>query len=136
MPKAAYDQLRLYLMLAHPQHMEPACLSRTLMREWSQRDRVSAGFWQANGPTLLAYYGSGLIAHRQWKLRVDEELVSQSTTLLLRHLGTQNSDAMLYQNMLARVAHQFADLGLTDMTGDTDVSRLFFTDELVPGMLT
>ncbi|EFH9619066.1 type VI secretion protein VasK, partial [Escherichia coli] len=93
-------------------------------------------FWQANGPTLLAYYASGLIAHPQWKLTVDEELVSQSRTLLLRHLGTQNSDAMLYQKMLARVAHQFADMRLTDMTGDTDVSRLFFTDEVVPGMFT
>ncbi|HBA8014736.1 TPA: type VI secretion protein VasK, partial [Escherichia coli] len=136
MAKAAYDQLRLYLMLAQPQHMESAWFSRTLMREWPQRDGVSAGFWQANGPTLLAYYASGLITHPQWKLTVDEELVSQSRTLLLRHLGTQNSDAMLYQKMLARVAHQFADMRLTDMTGDTDVSRLFFTDEVVPGMFT
>lgn len=136
MAKAAYDQLRLYLMLAQPQHMEPAWFSRTLMREWPQRDGVSAGFWQANGPTLLAYYASGIITHPQWKLTADEELVSQSRTLLLRHLGTQNSDAMLYQKMLARVAHQFADMRLTDMTGDTDVSRLFFTDEVVPGMFT
>ncbi|ENC0693140.1 IcmF, partial [Escherichia coli] len=95
--------------------------------EWPQRDGVSAVFWQANGPTLLAYYASGIITHPQWKLTADEELVSQSRTLLLRHLGTQNSDAMLYQKMLARVAHQFADMRLTDMTGDTDVSRLFFT---------
>ncbi|EER9149345.1 TPA: ImcF-related family protein, partial [Escherichia coli] len=104
--------------------------------EWPQRDGVSAVFWQANGPTLLAYYASGIITHPQWKLTADEELVSQSRTLLLRHLGTQNSDAMLYQKMLARVAHQFADMRLTDMTGDTDVSRLFFTDEVVPGMFT
>ncbi|EIE5228395.1 IcmF, partial [Escherichia coli] len=48
MAKAAYDQLRLYLMLAQPQHMEPARFSRTLMREWPQRDGVSAVFWQAN----------------------------------------------------------------------------------------
>ncbi|HHY7368066.1 TPA: ImcF-related family protein [Escherichia coli] len=136
MAKAAYDQLRLYLMLTQPQHMEPAWFSRTLMREWPQRDGVSAVFWQANGPTLLAYYASGIITHPQWKLTADEELVSQSRTLLLLHLGTQNSDAMLYQKMLARVAHQFADMRLTDMTGDTDVSRLFFTDEVVPGMFT
>ncbi|ENC0420381.1 type VI secretion protein VasK [Escherichia coli] len=116
MAKAAYDQLRLYLMLAQPQHMEPAWFSRTLMREWPQRDGVSAVFWQANGPTLLAYYASGIITHPQWKLTADEELVSQSRTLLLRHLGTQNSDAMLYQKMLARVAHQFADMRLSDVT--------------------
>ncbi|HEL8024421.1 TPA: type VI secretion protein VasK [Escherichia coli] len=136
MAKSAYDQLRLYLMLAQPQHMEPAWFSRTLIREWPQRDGVSAGFWQANGQTLLVHYATGLVAHPQWKLTADEELVSQTRTLLLRHLGTQNSDAMLYQKMLARVAHQFADMRLTDMSGDTDVSRLFFTDEVVPGMFT
>ncbi|EPV5779970.1 ImcF-related family protein, partial [Escherichia coli] len=72
MAKAAYDQLRLYLMLTQPQHMEPAWFSRTLMREWPQRDGVSAVFWQANGPTLLAYYASGIITHPQWKLTADE----------------------------------------------------------------
>ncbi|MCZ6333786.1 IcmF, partial [Escherichia coli] len=56
MAKAACDQLRLYLRLAQPQNMESAWFSRTLMREWPQRDGVSAAFGQANGPTLLAYY--------------------------------------------------------------------------------
>src|SRR5699024_4392974 len=125
MAKAAYDQLRLYLMLAQPQRMEAAWFSRTLMREWAQRDGVSAAFWQASGPRLLAYYASGIITHPQWKLTTDEELVSQSRALLLRHLGTQNSDTMLYQKILARVAQQLADLHLSDMSGDIDLVRFF-----------
>lgn len=38
--------------------------------------------------------------------------------------------------MLAQVANQYADLHLADMTGGTDASRLFTTDEVVPGMFS
>ncbi len=38
--------------------------------------------------------------------------------------------------MLAQVANQYADMRTADMTADTDASRLFSTDEVVPGMFT
>ncbi len=72
----------------------------------------------------------------QWQLAADEGLVTQVRTLLVRLTGVQNSDTTLYQKMLAQVANQFADMRLADMTGDTDASRLFTTDEVVPGMFT
>ncbi|TNL06667.1 type VI secretion protein VasK [Kosakonia cowanii] len=136
MARVAYDQLRLYLMLAQPQRMEPAWFSRTLMREWPQRDGIAQGFWQANGHSLLAFWGAQSAAHPQWQLAADEGLVTQARTLLVRLTGVQNSDTTLYQKMLAQVANQFADMRLADMTGDTDASRLFTTDEVVPGMFT
>ncbi|HCM9559929.1 TPA: type VI secretion protein VasK [Enterobacter cloacae subsp. cloacae] len=136
MAKAAYDQLKLYLMLAYPQRMEPAWFSRTLMRDWPQREGVAQGIWQAKGPDLLAFYGAQSAAHTQWQLPADDGLVSQARTLLVRLMGVRNSDATLYQKMLSQVAHQYADMRLTDMTGDTDAARLFTTDEVVPGMFT
>lgn len=38
--------------------------------------------------------------------------------------------------MLKRVASNWPDLTLADMTGDTDASTVFSTDEVVPGMFT
>ncbi|MCZ5660466.1 hypothetical protein O5623_17665 [Escherichia coli] len=86
---------------------------------------MSAAFWQANGPTLLAYYASGIITHPQWKLTADEELVSQSRTRCFAIWEHRTAMPCCIRKCCARVAHQFADMRLTDMTGDTDVSRLF-----------
>jgi type VI secretion system protein ImpL len=136
MAKTTYDQLKLYLMLAQPQHMDAGWFSTVLLREWQQREGVSDGVWLANAQTLLAFYGAELSSHPQWKLSADEGLISQARTLLVRQMGVRNSDTTLYQKMLAQVAHQYADMRLADMTGDTDASRLFTTDEVVPGMFT
>ncbi|MDE4080806.1 ImcF-related family protein [Enterobacter sp. A-8] len=136
MAKAAYDQLKLYLMLAYPQRMEPVWFSRTLMRDWPQREGVAQGIWQAKGLDLLAFYGAQSAAHTQWQLPANDGLVSQARTLLVRLMGVRNSDATLYQKMLSQVAHQYADMRLADMTGDTDAARLFTTDDVVPGMFT
>ncbi len=51
-------------------------------------------------------------------------------------MGQRNSESTLYQKMLAQVANQYADMRPADMTADTDASRLFSTDEVVPGMFT
>ncbi|WP_039058498.1 ImcF-related family protein [Enterobacter sp. Bisph1] len=134
--KEAYDQLKLYLMLVNPQRMEPEWFSSTLMQTWPQRNVVSAGIWHANGPSLLSFYATQSIANPQWRRAPDNGLISQSRTLLIRQMGMRNSESTLYQKMLAQVANQFADMRLTDMTGDTDAARLFMTDETVPGMFT
>jgi len=136
MAKGAYDQLKVYLMLVNPQRMEPEWFSRTLMLTWPQREGVPAGFWQANGPSMLSFYGAQFIANPQWRWGADDALISQSRTLLVRQMGMRNSESTLYQKVLAQVANQFADMRLTDMTGDTDAARLFMTDETVPGIFT
>lgn len=94
-------------MLVYPQRMEPVWFSRTLMRDWPQREGVAQGIWQAKGPDLLAFYGAQSAAHTQWQLPADDGLVSQARTLLVRLMGVRNSDATLYQKMLSQVAHQY-----------------------------
>ncbi|WP_460196106.1 ImcF-related family protein [Klebsiella variicola] len=136
MTKTAYDQLKLYLMLARPERMDAAWFAGALMREWPQRSGVADGVWQGSGPSLLAFYAASLASHPQWRLPVDDGLVSQVRTRLIRQLGQRNSESTLYQKMLAQVANQYADMRLADMTADTDASRLFSTDEVVPGMFT
>ncbi|WP_204319184.1 ImcF-related family protein, partial [Escherichia coli] len=84
MTKTAYDQLKLYLMLARPERMDAAWFAGALMREWPQRSGVADGVWQGSGPSLLAFYAASLASHPQWRLPVDDGLVSQVRTRLIR----------------------------------------------------
>ncbi|MEX3021790.1 ImcF-related family protein [Kluyvera sp. STS39-E] len=136
MAKSTWEQLKLYLMLARPEHMDAAWFSSALMSDWPKRDGVKDGAWQGMAPSLLSFYGTQLIAHPEWKLRADEGMVSQARSLLVRLMGVRNSESTLYQKMLSQVAHLYVDMRLEDMTGDTDVSRLFSSTEVVPGMFT
>lgn len=136
MAKTTYDQLKLYLMLARPEHMDAAWFSSALLHDWPKRDGVKVGVWQGVAPSLLSFYGAQLVTHPDWKLRGDENMVSQARSLLVRLMGVRNSESTLYQNMLSQVAHLYVDMRLEDMIGDTDASRLFSTTEIVPGMFT
>nr|WP_313050377.1 ImcF-related family protein [Atlantibacter subterranea] len=134
--RSTYDQLKLWLMLARPEHMNATWFSTTLMHDWPKRDGVRDGIWQGMAPSLLSFWGAQLVTHPQWKLDDDESMVSQARSLLVRLMGVRNSESTLYQKMLSQVAHLYVDMRLEDMTGDTDASRLFSTTEMVPGMFT
>ncbi|MEG2430151.1 MAG: ImcF-related family protein [Acinetobacter sp.] len=136
MAKATYDQLKLYLMLARPEHMDASWFSASLMQAWPQRAGVTTSIWQGVAPSLLMFYGAQLVTHPQWRLRADESLIYQARSLLVRLMGMRNSESTLYQKMLSQVAHLYVDMRLEDMTGETDAARLFSTDEIVPGMFT
>ncbi len=134
--KAAYDQLKLYLMLARPDRMDAPWFSETLIQVWPQRAGVADGFWHGTGPSLLSFYATSLAAQPKGAVQADDSLVVQIRTLLVRQMGRRNSESTLYQTMLTSVVNQFADLRLADMTGDTDAALLFSTDEVVPGVFT
>ncbi|RAU52851.1 type VI secretion protein VasK [Pseudocitrobacter sp. RIT415] len=136
MAKTTWEQLKLYLMLAHPEHMDAAWFSSVLLHDWTNRDGVKDAVWQGVAPSLLSFYGAQLVAHPEWKLRADENMVSQARSLLVRLMGVRNSESTLYQKMLSQVARLYVDMRLEDMTGDTDAARLFSTTEIVPGMFT
>lgn len=134
--KPAYEQLKLYLMLARPEKMDATGFGSALLHDWQQRSGVPDSLWQGSGPALLDFYARNLSQHPAWRLKLDENLVSQVRTRLIRQMGARNSESSLYQKMLAQVANQYADLRLSDMTGDTDAERIFTTDAVVPGMFT
>lgn len=134
--KPTYNQLKLYLMLARPDKMEAPWFTTELLKTWPQREGVKSGFWQGSGVDLLKYYATALPHHPKWKLMADNDLVNDVRTILVRQIGVRNGEASLYQKMLAQVSHQYADLRLQDMVGDTEASMLFDTEEVVPGMFT
>ncbi|WP_387795606.1 ImcF-related family protein [Photorhabdus sp. RM125S] len=134
--KAAYAQLKAYLMMARPEKADAAFMSRVLMESWPHRAGVRDGLWQNTGASLLRFYAQHLPQHPVWKIIADAGLVSEVRQILLNQQGQRNAEATLYQHLLQQVAHSYGDLSLAQMTGATDASRLFSTNKVVPGMFT
>lgn len=134
--QAAYDQLKVYLMLARPEKAEAVFFSKNLMTNWPQREGSPAGQWRDIGPTLLTFWAGNLPAHPQWKITPDRQLITAVRQILLKQIGQRNAEASLYQDMLKRVANHYPDMALAQMVGETDPSTLFDSEERVPGMFT
>ncbi len=132
----AYDVLKSYLMMARPDKADAEWLAKNVLKVWPKRQGVPDGTWQTLSPKLLSFYAQNLPAHPDWKIKPDAELVATVRQILLKHIGQRNAESGLYQDMLKRVASNWPDLTLADMTGDTDASTVFSTDEVVPGMFT
>ena len=131
-----YNVLKSYLMMARPDKADPEWLAKNVLKTLPKRQNVPDGTWQALAPKLLSFYAQNLPAHPEWKIKPDAELISTVRQILLKQIGQRNAESGLYQEMLKRVASNWPDLTLADMTGDTDASTVFRTDEVVPGMFT
>lgn len=134
--KPGYDQLKAWLMMAHPEKADGAFYAQTMKDVQPTRTGISTGLWQSLSPDLWAFYISGLPQQSQWKLTPDAQLVSQSRQVLLQQIGHRNAESSLYEDMLKSVHRHYADVSLEDMTSGTDARRLFTSDEVVPGMFT
>lgn len=132
----AYDVLKSYLMLARPDKAEAGWLAKNMLKAWPKRQGMSDGAWQEMAPKLLGFYAQNLPSHPEWKIKPDAGLVTTVRQILLKQIGQRNAESGLYQDMLKRVASNWPDLTLADMTGDTDASTVFSTEEVVPGMFT
>lgn len=131
-----YDVLKSYLMMARPDKADAEWLAKNVLKALPKRQNVPDGTWQVLAPKLLSFYTQNLPAHPEWKIKPDAELISTVRQILLKQIGQRNAESGLYQEMLKRVASNWPDLTLADMTGDTDASTVFRTDEVVPGMFT
>lgn len=131
-----YALLKGYLMLARPDKADASWLSTNMLKAWPKRAGVADSAWQTQAPKLLGFYAQNLPAHPEWKIKPDADLVGTVRQILLKQIGQRNAESGLYQEMLQRIARNWPDLTLADMTGDTDASTLFSTEEVVPGMFT
>lgn len=131
-----YNLLKGYLMLAHPDKAEAIWFAGNMLKVWPSRSGVADSAWQTLAPKLLGFYAQNLPAHPEWKIKPDTDLVGTVRQILLKQIGQRNAESGLYQDMLLRIARNWPDLTLADMTGDTDASTIFSTEEVVPGMFT
>ncbi|MDR3104220.1 MAG: type VI secretion protein VasK [Yokenella regensburgei] len=134
--KAGYDQLKAYLMMAHPEKADATFFAAVMKNTGPDRPGLSTALWQSIAPDLQAFYMQSLPAQPAWKITPDAALVSQVRQVLLEQIGQRNAESTLYENMLTQVRRNYADMRLEDMTGDTDAIRLFSTTDVVPGMFT
>ncbi len=133
---AGHDQLKAYLMMAQPEKVDAAFLTRILNENEPERAGIAPGVWLDAASDLWGFYAENLAAHPEWRITPDKALVKQVRQLLLIQLGKHNAEAALYQQMLQSVEKNYADLTLRQMTGDTDAERLFTTSRVIPGMFT
>ncbi|MBS0894725.1 type VI secretion protein VasK [Tatumella sp. JGM130] len=131
-----YSLLKGYLMLARPDKADENWLAGNLLKIWPKRPGVPDSVWRTQGPKLLGFYARNLPVHPAWKITTDRMLVGTVRQILLKQIGQRNAESGLYQEMLGRIARNWPDLTLADMTGDTDASSLFLSEEIVPGMFT
>ena len=132
----SYNLLKGYLMLTRPAKADAAWFAASMPKAWPERAGVPTSAWQTLAPKLLGFFAANLPAHPQWQITPDAELVSTVRQILLKQIGQRNAESGLYQEMLQRIARNWPDLTLADITGDTDASTLFSTGEVVPGMFT
>lgn len=132
----AYDVLKSYLILARPDKADAEWLSKNMLTLWPKRQGVPEGTWQDLSPKLLGFFAQNLPTHPEWKINPDAGLIRNVRQILLKQIGQRNAESGLYQEMLQRVASNWPDLTLADMTGDTNPSTVFSTEEVVPGMFT
>nr|WP_314265432.1 ImcF-related family protein [uncultured Moellerella sp.] len=134
--RPAYDILKAYLMLSQPQHMAPKEFATAVLANWQQQPGVSEAQWATLGSELLTFFAQQLPHHPEWAIKPNNALIGQTRTILIREMGQRNGESAMYQKILQQAAHNFADMSLNDMVGDTDVSALFTTDEFVSGIFT
>ena len=134
--KAGYDQLKAYLMMARPDKADAAFYTQVMTGVQPARTGMSPALWQSIAPDLWDWYMQNLPSQPAWKITPDAALVSQVRQVLLEQIGQRNAESTLYENMLTAVRRNYADMTLEDMTPQTDASRLFSTQESVPGMFT
>ncbi|WP_420704062.1 ImcF-related family protein [Citrobacter amalonaticus] len=134
--KAGYDQLKAYLMMVRPDKADPVFYAQVLKTTEPSRPGMSTALWQSIAPDLWGFYMHNLPSQPAWKITPDTALVTQVRQVLLEQIGQRNAESTLYENMLMSVRRNYADMTLADMTPQTDASRLFSTQEVVPGMFT
>lgn len=132
----AYHLLKAYLMLARPDKADADWLAKNALTLWPARQGVADSTWQDLAPKLLGFWMQNLPAHPEWKIAPDAELVSTVRQILLKQIVQSNAESGLYQAMLKRIASNWPDLQLADLTGDTDAATLFSTKVVVPGVFT
>lgn len=134
--KAGYDQLKAYLMMAHPDKADPVFYAQVMKTTEPSRSGISTALWQSIAPDLWGWYMQNLPSQPAWKTTPDVALVNQVRQVLLAQMSQRNAESTLYENMLTSVRRRYADMTLSDMTPRTDAGRVFTTRETVPGMFT
>ncbi|AIY41490.1 IcmF-related protein [Collimonas arenae] len=138
--KAAYGDLKTYLMLAEPKHTEAAFL----IPHWQDsgqpampsQSQMTQGGWRDLSQRLISFHANHLAAHKEWAITPDAALVGSARQSLIAVIGLQNSTDVLYQSILDENSSKYPPVSLQTLLGGTSSRGLFSTDATIPGIYT
>ncbi|MFJ3487344.1 ImcF-related family protein, partial [Pseudomonas sp. NPDC090202] len=133
---AAYEQLKAYLMMARPEKVDAAFLSKVLLEAEPERDGVPSMLWATLSAPMWQFYAEQLKDHPEWRIEVDPQLLAQARQVLIGQMGRRNAETSLYRQVLDTAASHYSPLDLQDLLGETDAWALFSTTAGVPGVFT
>lgn len=135
-----HQELKTYLMLAHPERAEPAFLTPQLVQHWSTDARITPGERQDLAERLLKFHARQLKANPTWRIEPRVELVAGARQTLLAVIGERNAEETVYQGIINAFAgnggSKYPDQTLVSLTAGTDPRGLVRTATIVPGVFT
>ncbi|WP_439686629.1 ImcF-related family protein [Cupriavidus oxalaticus] len=135
-----HQELKTYLMLAHPERAEPVFLAQRLMQHWSTDARITPGEQQDLGERLLKFYAQNLKANPAWRIEPRPELVAGARQTLLAVIGERNAEDTVYHGIINAFGdnggNKYPDQNLVSLTSGTDARGLVRTAATVPGVFT
>ncbi|WP_200818297.1 ImcF-related family protein, partial [Caballeronia glebae] len=138
--QAAYDTLKTYLMLAHPEHANAAFLTKQLLDTNAParplHASVTSGTWEDVRQHAIAFYASHLKRDAAAAINPDVSLVAATRQTIIGVRGIQNSTDAIYQQIIEEAKPKYPPITLATLLGDHPSRGLFNTTATVPGVFT
>lgn len=133
---SAYDVLKAYLMINHPDKSDGVYLSQFATKIWRAPKGISDGDWQRLMPELVRFWGQTLNLHPDWAQQNDPRLVKDVRQILINRIGVKNAVNTLYQEIIQRASQHHANQNLNQLLEGLDSRLLFSSDVDIPGVYT
>ncbi|MGS0897387.1 ImcF-related family protein [Burkholderia stagnalis] len=133
---STYNALKTYLMLGDPSRADPAFLKRLLVALWSRPVEMPPGERADTARRLAAFYADHLNAHHEWRIAMDDSVVTSTRNMLVTQMGLASADDAVYQGILDDVKNKYADASLETLLNGTDAYGMFTASRTVPGIYT
>jgi type VI secretion system protein ImpL len=138
--QAAYDTLKTYLMLAHPEHVDTAFLATHLLATNAPtrptNSSITPGTWEDLRQHAIAFYASHLKRDSAPAITPDVSLVASTRQTIIGVRGIQNSTDAIYQQIIEETKPKYPPITLATLLGDHPSRGLFNTTATVPGVFT
>ncbi|SAL51082.1 ImcF domain-containing protein [Caballeronia arvi] len=138
--QAAYDTLKTYLMLAHPEHADSSFLTTQLLATnaptRAQNASVTQGTWEDLRQHAIAFYASHLKRDAAPAITADASLVASTRQTIIGVRGIQNSTDAIYQQIIEEAKPKYPPITLATLLGDHPSRGLFNTSATIPGVFT
>ncbi|VWB50114.1 ImcF-related family protein [Burkholderia lata] len=133
---STYNALKTYLMLGDPSRADSAFLKRLLLALCPRPVEMPLGERDDTGRRLAGFYADHLKAHPEWRMAMDDSVVTATRNMLVTQIGLASADDTVYQRILDDVKNKYADASLETLLNGADARGMFMASQTVPGIYT